>query len=268
MTSPVYTEIDKDILITVRMYDSWTDTLTVSVAPQPAGGFWPITITGWRVEESDSAKTVTRVPGSGYPGDCNAWTTASTSILSTPMKTYLGKETKVIAGITYPEVTGAGAGAFSGEYTKILFPCDKSRYIDNNTTDEVLISPSPFSDTSGLEDWTELVPEKYDALTAYIPDPTHDCTLTYHIYVYYTGGFIAGVPPDPEVPGDTGTDPLTIPDGFEVHEVTQKVLNNTDNNAETLRWLQSKQRSLGEQQALYKTGRGNPEYDPYVVRNL
>lgn len=266
MTEPLYTEVDKNILATVRMYDSWSDTITVSVANMPDGGLYPITITNWRVEESITAKTVERVPGSGYPNDCNVWKTASTSILSLPMKTFLGKETKVIAGVTYPEIQGAGPGTFSGEYTKILFPCDKSRYIDGNTTDEILISPSPFSDESGLKDWTELVPEKYDALTAYMPDPTHDCTLTYHIYVYYTGGIIPGIPGDPET-GTPETPPFTIPSGVEIHTVTQKVLNNTDANAETLRWLQSKQRTLNEQQALYKTGRNNPEFGEYIVRN-
>lgn len=267
-----YTIIDKNVLNTVRLFDYWSDSLTVAVnVIAGTTDLYPITITNWRFEETSLSITVQRAPGAGYPGDCNGWTLASTNILSRPMKQLdldSNVGSTVVDGITYPEIQGAGTGTVYGEYTKILFPCDRTKYITDNTTDEIEVIQSSTSDEGGLVDWSESLPKEFDHLTSYRPDPTHDVILTYHIWVYYTGGILAGTPEtgtpgDPEY--DPGTPDVIIADGWEIHTVTQKVLNNTDQHRKILSWLLQKQRSVEDQQALYGFGTADPKYDPYAV---
>ena len=145
--------------------------------------------------------------------------------------------------------------------------------IDESNIDQLITKPySKFTEISPGERMNIVglvsLPKEFDHLTSYRPDPTHDVILTYHIWVYYTGGILAGTPEtgtpgDPEY--DPGTPDVIIADGWEIHTVTQKVLNNTDQHRKILSWLLQKQRSVEDQQALYGFGTADPKYNPYAV---
>lgn len=253
------TFVDKNILLQARLHESWADTINVGITLSPIGLPWPITIVECRVEFDDFAKTVIRAPGSGQPGDCDAWTEGSVSILSKPMKILDpdNDTTKVIPGVTYPVTVGAGPGLgttmpFSGTYTKILFPCDRVEWLDGNTTSENIVESHPYADEKGLELIYDNVPKSYDHLTEFRPDPTHDVTLTYHIHVVYQGGTY-GVPP------------VVVPNGYEIHTITQKVLNNPDDNVKIIKYLLNREIGLEEQQAKYGFGDGDPKYEQYKI---
>lgn len=269
-----YTTIDKNVLVTARLHESWSDAVVTAVATNPDNGReYPITIIECRVEFDDFAKTVIRTPGSGYPGDCNGWTEGSVSILSKEMKILDvdNDTTRVIPGVSYPVITSAGSMGFTGAYTKVLFPCDRIEYLDDNTTDANVVTSHPYADEEGLENVYDNIPQSYDHLTEFRPDPTHDVTLTYHIHVVYQGGTEPGdpaVPDDPNTPEDEtdpGTPGITIPDGYEIHTVTQKVLNNPDDNVKILKYLLTKEIGVEAQQAKYGFGDKDPNYEEYKI---
>jgi hypothetical protein len=269
-----YTEVDKTLLNTVRLHDSWSDSIVVSVAINPATENvpYPITITECRVEFDDDARTVLRAPGSGQPGDCSAWTEASLKILAKEMKILdIDRDsTKVISGITYPNITAAGSMVFSGQYTKVVFPCDRIGYLDDFKEEENVVTSHPYADELGTESlYVDKIPNEWDHLTEFRPDPTHDCTLTYHIHVIYQGGIYAGVggvaddpntPEDESVPSIPG---ITILDGYEIHTITQKVLNNHDDNIKIMRHLISKERGQDVMEEKYKYGTKHSDYEQY-----
>lgn len=267
-----YTLVDKNILNTVRMHDSWSDSVVVSIATDSNGRPYPITITECRVEFDNEARTVLRAPGSGQPGDCKAWTEGSVKILAKEMKILdlENDSTKVIDGITYPLINSAGTMTFSGQYTKVLFPCDRIGYLDDFKSDENVVTSHPYADEQGTESlYVEKLPSEWDHLTEFRPDPTHDCTLTYHIHVIYTGGSYATIPPtadDPNTPEDE-TDPgipgYTIANGYEIHTITQKVLNNHDDNIKIMRHLLSKERGQSAMQEKYKYSNTHSDYEQY-----
>jgi len=256
-----YTLVDKNLLSTVRLHDSWSDVIVVSIAPSPLGTPWPITIIEARVEFDNFAKTVIRAPGSGQPGDCKAWTEGSVDILSKEMKILDpdNDSTKVISGVTYPIIFAPGGMTFSGQYTKVLFPCDKVEYLDDNTTDANIVEAHPYADEEGTKSlYIEKLPSSYDHLTEFRPDPTHDVTLTYHIHVVYQGGFFPGDPAN-------GIAPITIPSGYEIHTITQKVLNNPDDNVPIINYLLRKEIGVTAQQEKYGWGEEDPKYKAYSL---
>lgn len=285
-----YTQIDKNVLNTVRMHDSWSDSIVVSVAQDEYQRPYPITISECRVEFDNEAKTVLRAPGSGQPGDCKAWTEGSVKILAKEMKILdlENDSTQVISGITYPLINAAGTMTFSGQYTKVVFPCDRIEYLDDFKSDPNVVTSHPYADEEGTESlYVEKLPKEWDHLTEFRPDPTHDCTLTYHIHVIYYGGTQAAIPATPPTaddpntpedetdPGDPGAPGYTIPSapldpplpdgphGYEIHTITQKVLNNHDDNIKIMRHLLSKERGQAAMQEKYKYSNTHSDYEQY-----
>ena len=268
--------LDKTELLMVRMLDDWTDTLTVSLAsPYPPGSNLNTLddyIASWRVQVSDNVQTVTRTPGSGQPSDCTPWTSISLKYLSAPMDIPSGTDTvtsavtgefakETISGVTYPVMTGGPGittltGTFSGAYTKILFPCDRVQWLqddgygeDQQQKLEQNTSPNEDGLTDMLlsPDFPKRLPDggHYDHLTEFRPDPTQFVTLTYTIVVNLV---LDGVPV------------------VETHTLTHKVENNPLRNPTLCRTLVEKQTDPVKRQTKYNTGRGREGYDPFELK--
>lgn len=270
--------LDKTQLMMVRMLDNWTDTLTVSlVSPYPPGvDMNPVNdyIASWRVQVSDNVQTVTRTPGTGQPSDCSPWSSISLKYLTAPMTIPSGTDTvtssvtgefstTTIPGVTYPVMTGGPGivtltGTFSGAYTKILFPCDRMQWLqddqygeDQQQKLEQNASPNDEGLTDMLlsPDFPKKLPDggHYDHLTEYRPDPTQFVILTYTIVVNLV---LDGVPV------------------VETHVLTHKVENNPLRNPTLCRTLVKKQTDPVKAMTKYDRGYGRDSYDPFKIQEV
>ena len=247
-----YTVLNKASLTKVRCLDTFEETLTVSLNPSTTNSSTDY-IVGWRVQTADTFTTSTppeefwvkRSPGPGYPTDCKAWTKISLAMLKKPQSAYtepgpnkVDLGTTMISGVTYPDVSAGNtnsdqlSGTFSGAYTRILFPCDKLTYIDGGEDEQFVVEQAKTANDKGLLNFFSNVPDKYDHIIQYRPDPTQFVTLEYDIRVNVV---VAGV---------QHVEHLTL---------THMVDSNTNGQTEILRNLMDRQRTDAEFDAKYST---------------
>ena len=250
-----YTQLNKTELTKIKILEQFSESFTVSLdsTTTTSGDY----IVDWRFQTTDSLDGVAgtpsdnfwvrRLPGTGYPSDCGGWTQISLKYLKLEQNTYaqptiarpdiLG--TRISSGVTYPEPTGGVgqtslSGTISGEYTRLMFPCDRIIYLDNDTTDQIVIKlPANISSVTqrNLQNIMEKVPDKYDHIIEYRPDPTEFIDLTYKIKINL---MISGAPET------------------EYQTLTHRLLPNTDGSSEILRNLVNRQRTKEEMDAKYE----------------
>lgn len=251
-----YTTLNKTELTKIKILEQFSESVTVSLdSNTTSSGDY---IVSWRVQTTDSLEGVagtvpsdnfwvTRVPGTGYPSDCGGWTQMALEYLKLPQQTYqqptlarpdiLG--TKLATGVTYPNVTGGSgqtslSGTFAGEYTRIIFPCDRITYLDNNTTTPIVLKPLPNISSvkqPAEQNFMTKVPDKYDHIIEFRPDPTEWVDLTYKLKINLMVG------------GNPETEYQTL---------THRLLPSTDGSGEILRHLIGRQRTKEEMDAKYE----------------
>lgn len=250
-----YTTLNKTELTKIKILEQFSESVTVSLdSNTTSSGDY---IVDWRFQTTDSLDGVagspsanfyvTRLPGTGYPTDCGGWTRISLKYLKLPQKTYqqptiarpdvLG--IRLSSGVTYPEPTGGSgqtslSGTISGEYTRIVFPCDRITYLDNNSTDPIILTPPPNISSvtqPSQQNFMEAVPDKYDHISEFRLDPTEFVDLTYKLKINLMIG------------GNPETEYQTL---------THRLLPNTDGSSEILRHLIGRQRTKEEMDAKYE----------------
>ena len=257
-----YSLINKEKLTKIRCLDSFSESLTVSLDSnevQPNDY-----IVGWRVQTADDYSGlggsdptanfwVTREPGAGYPADCNGWKQIYLKVLNTPQETYdqpaadstvLGKQT--VGGVSYPSPTGGPtittlSGTFSGAYTRICFPCDRIKFLNDGSEIPEVLTVGVSGKPEDLTNLTAGIPDKFDHVLEYRPDPSEHVVLTYKIMVNMM----------------INNQAVT-----EFHDLTHQVDGNNDGQVEITRSLVGMQRTSEEMASKYNLGTSYPGFDP------
>lgn len=261
-----YTTLNKTELTKIKIMEQFSETVTVSLDSNTTNSSTDY-IVDWRVQTTDSLDGVvgtpsanfwvTRVPGTGYPTDCGGWSKIGLKYLKLAQRTYQQPtiarpdilSSRLVPGVTYPEVTGGSgqtslSGTFSGEYTRIVFPCDRITYLDNNTTEPIVLTPAPNISSVAQpqkQNFMDQVPEKYDHIVEFRPDPTEWVDLTYSLKINLM----------------IGGNPET-----EFQTLTHRLLPNTDGSSEILRHLVLRGRTQEEMDAKYEEEQYTPWSGP------